>query len=258
MYIIQVKQDWLETIAPSGSSRWLGLFHTESAPDGTGFVENAVARVEIDSWVTNLLGEYTVERTNTLLIEYPPLADHILDVVSWGLFDASVAGNLLATDRFRDSVLYSFKPGEVPRFQPGEIRLLLDPAPIDTPGTDPDPMTCVEFQTTDATPQVFNLGTILDGEAKHVDVIVKADGFDGFEGKHYWRRSLISFERLDSDSGLTIWDNRVTTTEGDETRIRLTSATANLDHDGTDKVEVNYTGEAATSLNWRICWTGIE
>jgi len=50
----------------------------------------------------------------------------------------------------------------------------------------------------------------------------------------------------------------VTTTEGDETRMRLTSATASLNHDGTDKLQALYTGEAATSLNWRICWSGVD
>lgn len=260
MYLIEQKKTWLLDAAPAGSSRWLGLFHKESAPDGTGFVEAAIARLEIDTWVTNVIGEFTVERSNVLLVEFPALADHLLDIVSWGLFDHvtdSGPANLRATHRFRDSVLYSFKPGEVPRFQPGDIRLVLDPAPIDTPGTDPDMETCVEFDTTDDTPQSYDLGTVLDTAAHHIECTVRADGFDGHGGKHYYRRFVISFERLDSDTGMGIWIIRQTTTEGGETRKRLTTATAALVDDGTDTIKVNYTGEAATSLHWKICWKGI-
>lgn len=258
-YTNQVKRDWLEDILPSGPSMWLGLLHKLPDAEGAGAIEAALARVEIDTWLTQTHGEFTISRSNTLLVQFPALTAWVEDVVGWAIFDSATLGVMKAFNRFRGSVLYTFPPLEEPRFQPGEIMLILDPAPVIVPGVTPDMETCVEFTTTDDTPTIQVLGTIGDEEAKHVDATVVGTGYDGAEGKHYYRQIFYSFERNDGGSGLGTWHVRDLTPDGGETRRGgLVTATAVMDDDGVDKVRITVTGELATTINWRICWKGIE
>ncbi len=104
------------------------------------------------------------------------------------------------------------------------------------------------MQTTNATPAVRRIAASLDdGKAYHIKAEVFA--VDAGGTKHYWRTIHTSYFRDDSDSGSEIWSVRELTTDGAETRIGFTLATARLLLTG-DRVDLEVTGEVATTVEW--------
>lgn len=89
----------LGLLLPDGIKRYVALFSTPPAPDGTGGVEVSAAgyaRSSIEAWLTteNLDGSWS--RSSSDAVEFAgfdfPLASGRIEAV--GIYDALVAGNL--------------------------------------------------------------------------------------------------------------------------------------------------------------------
>ncbi len=119
----------LGALLPSGTNRWVLLYTTMPADDGTGGVEAAgsgYARVAHSAWVDAIVGDYTYRR-NSGAITFAALTGALSGIVGWGISDAAVAGNIVGTGLIRDAggtaVTKNFIAGDQPRFIDQELKL---------------------------------------------------------------------------------------------------------------------------------------
>ena len=88
----------LERVLPVGSDVYVALHTGEvviSTETGTEVSYSGYARVAFDDWKTNV-GATSVTRTNNTAIVFPAVADGKVTVRWWAIWDAAVAGNLIA------------------------------------------------------------------------------------------------------------------------------------------------------------------
>lgn len=88
----------MSLILPNGSNRYVALFTSKPGPSGGGteVVETGYARVAIDAWVEVADGG-DIGRANTAAVEFAGFAlPASLSIEAAGVYDAAVAGNLLA------------------------------------------------------------------------------------------------------------------------------------------------------------------
>jgi hypothetical protein len=84
----------LAGVLPAGTDRYLALYLGNPAQTGVELTLTGYARVGHQDWTTSVPGVGQSARANASTIEFPTItqagsADY------WGIFDASVAGNLL-------------------------------------------------------------------------------------------------------------------------------------------------------------------
>lgn len=88
----------LEALLPSGSDVYVALYADElviSTETGTELTDANYARVAFQDWKT-VVGASSVTRTNNTAIVFPAFDAKVESIRWWGIWDASVGGNLLA------------------------------------------------------------------------------------------------------------------------------------------------------------------
>lgn len=117
-------QAMLGELLPNGTDVYVALLTTlPTAYDGTGLVEcsgSGYARKAHQAWVTSVRTRY-----NNGAIEFAALSGSLDDVLGWAIYDAAVAGNLLAYGSIKDAggnaVSLSFIATDQPRFVDNEL-----------------------------------------------------------------------------------------------------------------------------------------
>lgn len=127
----------LALLLPSGSDRWVGLLL--SAPDEVAGSYDEVsdagyARVAHDAWTDVDNGDARLGRRNNGAVVFAALAGASTIVTHWGIFDAVVAGNLLAAGPVLNgggvAQPATIPAGDQPRFNDGDIMLLSSEAVV--------------------------------------------------------------------------------------------------------------------------------
>jgi hypothetical protein len=88
----------LSILLPNGSNKYVALFTSKPGPGGGGteVAETGYARVAISSWVEVAEGD-DIYRGNAAAVEFPGFTlPAALSIEAAGVYDAAVAGNLLA------------------------------------------------------------------------------------------------------------------------------------------------------------------
>ena len=128
--LLAQRQTWLADLLPNGGAdRYVGLFSAMPDAAGVGGTEAtgaSYARVLHNAWHTSVTDVNTARRANTGTITFPVLTGD-LTVRGWGIWDASVAGNLKAFGYLRTSdgkpvVLYLAADDE-PLFGDSELQV---------------------------------------------------------------------------------------------------------------------------------------
>lgn len=121
----------LEFILPAGVDRYIGLLVEE--PDivaGTysELADSEYARVAHSAWTNSDMGDGVAARANNGAVVFPGVVDQDTTVTHWAIFDAAVAGNLLAAGPLLnlagDAEPQLIATNDVPRFTSGELKLL--------------------------------------------------------------------------------------------------------------------------------------
>lgn len=124
----------LTALLPNGTDVYVGFFTVlPTADDGTGGTEasgSGYARKAHQAWVNTTVGDYTY-RVNNGAIEFTALTADLDGVNGWGIWDASVAGNLLAFGPLLDALgaeVYdkTLTNGNQPRFVDQELKIGLN------------------------------------------------------------------------------------------------------------------------------------
>jgi hypothetical protein len=124
------EQAALGVLLPNGIDVWIGFF-TALPPtnDGTGGTEasgSGYARKEHQAWINTAFGDITY-RVNNGAIEFDALTADLEDIVGWGIWDASVAGTLIAFGPILDvagnEITKTFTNGNQPRFIDQELKI---------------------------------------------------------------------------------------------------------------------------------------
>jgi hypothetical protein len=127
------EQAALEALLPNGTNVWAGFFTIlPTDDDGTGGTEasgSGYARKEHQAWINTSSGDITY-RVNNGAIEFDALTADLEDIVGWGIWDASVAGNMIAFGPLLDvggnEITKTFTNGNQPRFVDQELKVGLD------------------------------------------------------------------------------------------------------------------------------------
>jgi len=240
----------LESRIPNGTDSDIALFTTLPDRQGNGGIEVSAgwyAREAAQDWYTEVLGGVNVRRVNAAEIAFPNATADIT-IVGWGLY-----GNGSNTLRYwgplRDAngniTPVALTSGDSLVWSAGDfVAHSMTPAFEFTDSV----MLEKELQsigTSDATPTARTVYTLSDEEQVRVTVLVTANG--GSADKHYTRKIEASFYR----DGATTSMHYEHAKEGAGTRNNLTTATADFVISG-HNVQVEVTGEAATSLEWII------
>jgi len=119
----------LDTLLPNGTNRYVGLFKTMANDAGSGGVEASgvgYARVAHSAWLNVASGEFTYRKNNGA-VTFAALTGQLADVVGWGIFDALIAGNLIAAGLIKDvtgtAIVKTFISGDQPRFVDQELKV---------------------------------------------------------------------------------------------------------------------------------------
>ena len=122
----------LAALIPNGTNSYVGFYTVSPAVDGTGGTEAAgsgYARKVHAAWV-NVTVAPVIYRVNTGAIEFAALTADLANIVAWGIWDAAVAGNLLAFGPLLDvagtEINKTFTSGNQPRFVDGELKVGLE------------------------------------------------------------------------------------------------------------------------------------
>lgn len=125
----EVQTTALNGIIPNGTARWLALLTTLPDADGDGAVEATgfgYARVSHSAWIDEFVDD-VVYRKNDGTIEFAELTGDIDGIVGWALYDASTAGNLVASGTINnfdgDADTRDLRARDVPRVIDQELRI---------------------------------------------------------------------------------------------------------------------------------------
>lgn len=113
----------LAEIFPQGTSRWVGLWLVLPDEGGVGGTESILVRQEVSRWIT-VDGNRLCEQRIAWAI------DDSMTVVGFGVWDASVAGNLLAFGELQLEVgvprTFKLSPGDTAQFIPFDFIMSLE------------------------------------------------------------------------------------------------------------------------------------
>lgn len=119
----------LTALLPNGTNRYVALFTTMPAADGSGAVEAAgssYARVACSAWINATVSGITYRKNNGA-VAFTALTGALSGVVGWGIYDASTSGNLIAFGYVRDvggtAVTKNFVSTNQPRFLDQELKI---------------------------------------------------------------------------------------------------------------------------------------
>lgn len=117
----------INAVLPDGVDRWLALFTELPNDGGAGGVEAAgsgYARALVAGGWTSFSADVQGRRL-AAAVEFPVLNNTLDGVVGWGIYDAAVAGNLLAFGPVKDSdgteTTVNLASGDTPRFLAGQL-----------------------------------------------------------------------------------------------------------------------------------------
>lgn len=120
----------LELILPDGVDRYVALLVEEpDVVDGTyvEFSDSAYERVAHSAWSTEKIAEGVAARQNNGAIVFASMGDADAVVTHWAIFDAAVAGNLLAAGPTLNGAgevePLVINTNDVPRFNSGDLSL---------------------------------------------------------------------------------------------------------------------------------------
>jgi hypothetical protein len=126
------EQQALIALLPNGTNVYIGFFTTLPADDGTGGVEasgSGYARVNHAAWI-NVAEDPITYRVNNGAISFSALTADLASIIGWGIWDAAVAGNLIAfgplLDVSENEITKTFTSGNQPRFVDQELKIGLD------------------------------------------------------------------------------------------------------------------------------------
>lgn len=249
---------------PTGSNVYVGLFTSLPNGAGEGGVECSEAwysRVAHAAWVSTLVGAKTIRRSNVGDVQMAAVGggDPDVTVVGWGIWDASSGGNLRwfgpLLDAAGNETPVTLTAGDQLRWPSLELRAQLNPADDQTESMLMETVSPAT-NTTDATETYQNLLSLADEEAIHIEAeIIARHTTGGGTDYHYYRKVRVSFYR---DSTTSQWGSvRQQTTDGAQTRINLTTATAEIEASG-NTIRAAYTGEAGKNLTWHTVWRQLS
>jgi len=119
----------LLALIPAATARYIALFTSIPDFDGGGGVEasgSGYARKSHSAWATATASDVT-RRSNTGAITFAALTGALNGITAWGMYDAAVAGNLIARDYIRDSngdaISRDFIATDQPTFSDGELKI---------------------------------------------------------------------------------------------------------------------------------------
>ncbi len=119
----------LAVLLETGVSNWVALFTTAPNDDGTGGVEatgSGYVRCEITDWINTVDGNVRYRESDGQA-QFDPLTGDLEDIVAWGIYDASVAGNLIAWGPLLDvagnEITKTFTSGNNPNIPAGELKV---------------------------------------------------------------------------------------------------------------------------------------
>jgi hypothetical protein len=122
----------LALVLPNGTAAYvaLGTACDQLAGTFTEVSDSGYARVSHSAWVTQVTTTAIVRKNNGAIV-FAALADGVKEVVWWGIFDAAVAGNLLAAGPMKngsgDVEPLTVGVGDQVRFSDGELKLVATP-----------------------------------------------------------------------------------------------------------------------------------
>lgn len=127
------EQTALEALLPNGTDVYVAFFTVlPTADDGTGGTEasgSGYARKEHQAWINTTSGDITY-RVNNGAVEFDALTADLEDIVGWAIFDAAVAGNMIAFGPLLDvggnEITKTFTSGNQPRFIDQELKVGID------------------------------------------------------------------------------------------------------------------------------------
>lgn len=127
------EQQALIALLPNGTNVYVGFFTVQpTADDGTGGTEangSGYARKSHNAWVNTAVAPVTY-RVNNGAITFTALTADLVGCVGWGIWDASVAGNLVAFGPLLDSggneITKTFTSGNQPQFLDQELKVGLN------------------------------------------------------------------------------------------------------------------------------------
>lgn len=126
--------DYAEALAlayllPGGTNKYVALFTTMPAEDGTGAVEatgGTYARIAHSTWINEVVDGVTYRKNNGT-IEFAVLTANISGVVGWGIYDALTVGNLIAFGEILgpsgDAITRNYVIGDLIRFSDQDLKI---------------------------------------------------------------------------------------------------------------------------------------
>jgi len=126
------EQQALIALLPNGTNVYIGFFTVlPTADDGTGGTEassGGYARKDHQAWINAAEAPITY-RVNNGAITFTALTEDLV-AVGWGIWDASVAGNLIAfgpiLDVGENEITQTFTSGNQPSFVDQELKIGLN------------------------------------------------------------------------------------------------------------------------------------
>jgi len=124
----------LEALLPNGTDVYVGFFTVAPTADaGTGGTEatgSGYARKAHQAWTNTSSGDVSY-RVNNGAIEFTALTADLTGINAWGIWDAAVAGNLIAFGPLLDAggsevSNKTFTSGNQPRFVDQELKVGID------------------------------------------------------------------------------------------------------------------------------------
>lgn len=226
----------LDAVLPEGTSVYAALFTTAPNDEGTGYVEIESAwysRVAVSSWVQQQIGNVGWRKVNKSNVTFAPSAEGAsLGIAAVGIFDASTGGTLLAwaptralaaNGQLSDEVSYILPDGDTAQIPAEQLKIGIrqdEDLVLSLIVTTEQAVT-----TVDATPTTIDSQALEDSYAYHIEAWVWGRYSSGGTDEHYRRKIVASYYR---DTTGQLWNVDEKHTDGAETRVGFTTATADL------------------------------
>lgn len=124
-----------ELILPNGTTRYVALGFSADLLAGTldELTDSGYSRKGHSAWVTEVTTHDVIRKNNGAVV-FDPLAEGAKDVAWWAIFDAAVAGNMLACGPILNiggvAEPQTINGGDQPRFLDGELKLYSFPEDV--------------------------------------------------------------------------------------------------------------------------------